>query len=555
MRKLLLLIAMILLLAPMVATAGPDTDEDVPQGGFVTFLITSDFAMLNPVLRNSGATALMYGASIYDNPVTGEPVGDLVTHWDISDDGLHYTMYVREGVFWTDGEPVTAADYAFTWEALKSGVLETQYTEDAQNIEEINLIDDYTVEFVMKELDCTGLNKIRLGWLPKHVYGDDYTDIMENPLNSEPTVTNGPFMFGEWVRDDHLTLLANPDYWQGKPNIDGVIFKVVPSQAVAVQQLKTGEGDMMTIPPQFLAELESESQIVKYQFMVDGYDFIAFQMGDPNDPQPRLNEDGSLNEDHPPHPIFGDKRVRQAIDYAIDRQALIEKVNFGLGELMPADVLPAIQWAFNDELEPRPYDMDMAASLLDEAGWSDTDDDGVRECHGCLYAEEGALLEATAIFSSGNEVRENIAIVLQSQLAELGFKLNIEMVERSAEFERFVSQEFDILIRGWRGMGPDPSDEFLWSPEMDKPSGGFNFVSAYMPEATEIQMNARHLPGCSLEARGELYKQAQALVAEETPYIFLWEAEDVLGYNARVKGLDPGPWSYTWNIHEWYIEE
>jgi len=377
----------------------------------------------------------------------------------------------------------------------------------------------------------------------------------DNDLNMEPTVTNGPFMFGEWVKDDHLTLVANPDYWQGAPNIDGIIFKVVPSEAVAIQQLKTGEGDIMDVPPQFLAEMSVENQIVKYRYMVDGYDFLAFNLGVPDDPQPRLNEDGTLNENHGDHPVFGDKRVRQAIAYAVDREALRSKVNYGLGQMMNADVLLAIQWAFNDKLESRPHDPAKSETLLADAGWTDTDGDGVRECHGCMYAQEGDLLEFTAIASTGNEVRENIGVYLQSALGELGFKMNLEMVERNVEVEKFLGQNFDMLIRGWRGMGPDPSDEFLYAPENDNPGGGFNFISAYFPEITQIQMDARFYPGCSLEGRGSKYKESQALLYEELPYLYLWEAEAVLGYNRRIKGIEPGPWSYTYNIHEWYIEE
>jgi peptide/nickel transport system substrate-binding protein len=303
------------------------------------------------------------------------------------------------------------------------------------------------------------------------MYGSDFTDIMTNTLNTEPTVTNGPMLFKEWVKDDHITLVRNPDYWQGAPYLDGWIYKIVPNATVGVQQLKTGEVDIYDqIEPKYLVEMEMQENINLFKYFDDGYTFIGFQMGLPDDPQPRLNEDGSVNENHGIHPILADARVRHAITYSVDRNAIISKVIFGQGFPLEANTLPAIEWAYNDQLEPRPYDLEKAAALLEEAGWLDQDEDGVRECHGCLYAEEGTPLELNLITNAGNETRESIGLILQDQLGDIGFEIEFEAMEWNAFVGTLVGQTFDMCIVGWTGMGSDPTTRAPLPPRTTCPT-------------------------------------------------------------------------------------
>jgi len=535
------------------------TPTAIPQGGFVTEVSFADAKVLNPILSTDNPSSivhdLLFGAALQNDPFTGELVPDLTEGWEVSEDGLTYTFKVRDGVYWSDGTPVTAKDFAFTYESLMYGELDSPRLSNVEYIEEINLIDDMTVDFVFSEVNCTALPDLGLGWLPAHMYSPDFSDIMENDLNTNPTVTNGPFLFREWVKDDHITLVRNPDYWRGAPHLEGWIFKVVPNATVGVQQLKTSEVDVYDgIEPKYLVEMELQEHLNLFKYFDDGYTFIGFQMGDPDDPQPRLNEDGSVNEAHGVHRILSDVRVRYAITYAVDRNAIISKVRFGQGAPLEADVLPAIEWAYNDELEPREYDLEKAAALLDEAGWADEDGDGVRECHGCLYAEEGTPLKLNLITNAGNETRESICLILQDQLGEIGFEIEFEPMEWNAFVGTLVGQTFDMCVVGWTDMGTDPDDEGTFASQNDLPDAAFNFNSYYSPEVDELLKQAKTMPGCAVEDRGPLYKRVQEIIYEDAPYTFLYVPRAILVYNKRIGGLDPGPWKFRHNIHEWYIE-
>ena len=267
-----------------------------------------------------------------------------------------------------------------------------------------------------------------------------------------------------------------------------------------------------------------------------------------------LNEDGSVNEEHGVHPILSDVRVRYAITYATDRNAIISKVIFGQGAPLEADVLPGIEWAYNDELAPREYDLARAADLLEEAGWIDQDGDGVRECHGCLYAEEGTPLELGLITNAGNETRESICLILQDQLGEIGFDIEFEPIEWNAFVGMLVGQTFDMCVVGWTDMGSDPDDEGTFASQNDLPDAAFNFNSYYNPEVDDLLKQAKTLPGCKTEERGPLYKQVQEFIYEDAPYTFLYVPRAILVYNERIGGMDPGPWTFIQNIHEWYIK-
>jgi len=529
-------------------------------GGFVTEVSFADAKVLNPILSSDDSSSdvhnLLFGAALITDAYTGELVPDLTEGWDVSEDGLTYTFHVRDGIYWSDGTQETAKDFAFTYEALMYGDLDSPRLSNVEYVEEINVIDDLTVEFVFSEVNCVALVDLGLGWLPAHMYAPDYSDIMTSDLNTNPTVTNGAMLFQEWVKDDHITLVRNPDYWRGAPLLDGWIFKIVPSATVGAQQLKTGEADIYDeMEPKYLVEMELQEHLNLFKYFDDGYTFVGFQMGDPENPQPRLNEDGSVNEEHGIHPILSDVRVRYAITSAIDRNAIISKVIFGQGAPLEADVLPAIEWAYHDELEPREYDLEKAAAWLEEAGWTDEDGDGLRECHGCMYAEEGTPLKLGLITNAGNEIRESIGLIVQDQLGELGFEIEFEAMEWNAFVDTLLGQSFDMCIVGWTNMGSDPDDEGSFASQNDLPDAAFNFVSYYNPEIDRLMKEAKTMPGCAAEDRGPLYREAQEYIYEDAPYTFLYVPRDILVYNKRIGGMDPGPWEFRHNIHEWYIIE
>jgi peptide/nickel transport system substrate-binding protein len=333
-----------------------------------------------------------------------------------------------------------------------------------------------------------------------------------------------------------------------------VIFKVVPDETIAAQQLKTGEADMAVVSPTYLAEMELQDNLTLHQHFDDGFTYMAFNMGDPANPQPRLDEQGNPVEDHGVHPILGDVLVRQAIVHAIDRQVIIDRVNFGQGAALNSFVLPAVEWAYNDELPGREYDLEKAAALLEEAGWTDEDGDGVRECHSCKYAEEGTPLELNLRTNAGNERRENTGLIVQDELGKLGFKVEFEAMEWNAFLDTLLNQTFDMIIIGWTDMGSDPDGSDLYTSQNDVPGAGFNFVSYYNPLVDELMQKALTVPGCSVDRRGPIYRELQQILYDDQPYDWLFVPRDTFAYNSKISGINPGPWDYYHNIQEWYIK-
>jgi peptide/nickel transport system substrate-binding protein len=285
-----------------------------------------------------------------------------------------------------------------------------------------------------------------------------------------------------------------------------------------------------------------------WKHMSDGYDFLGFQLGDPTDPQPRLNEDGTLNEAHGDHPILADVRVRQAIVHAIDRQELIAQARLGQGIPLHANVLPTVSWAYNTDLEPREYDLEKARQLLDQAGWTLNEATGVR-------ARAGKPLRLELHTNAGNDIRETMAAGIKEQLDEVGIEIEVVTSDWYSFLDILFGQTFDLILMGISNMGTDPDDSRLWSASNDAPGEGYNFVSYYNPELEAKLDQARSAPGCDQDMRTVLYRKIQAQLYEEQPYCWIDVPRNVVAIHDRVGGANPGPWSVWHNVHEWFVAE
>jgi peptide/nickel transport system substrate-binding protein len=537
------------------------TSEPFPEGGFIVTSSFADAQVLNPILSSDAASSSVHRKLFLPllerDPFSGELQGEIAESWTVSEDGLTYTFKLREGIYWTDGTPVTAKDVKFTYDAIGSDLVDTPRKSNIELVEEIRVVEDYTLEIVFNTLDCVALQNFGLGVLPSHMYAEDFSDIMDSPLNKEPTITNGPFQFQEWVKDDHLTLVRNDGFFLGPSNLGGWSMRIVADNATELAAFLAGEIDLFSVGPNYVSVIEGEiSKGSPYQmkkFFNDGYTYVGFNMGNPDNPERGwmddngvFDEDESPNLEQEPHPILGDVRVRQAIAYSLDYANIINKVVFGQGAPIVANVLPAIVWAYNDELEPYVLDIEVAEALLDDAGWARGGDEGVR-------MKDGKPLALSILTNAGGETRENIAAIMKDNLDSLGFDITLDILEWGTVIGKLLGQQFDMVIIGWVGMGSDPEDSIFWAYRYDDPGSGFNFVSYYNEEVERLLFEAKSLPGCSLEERGQMYKRIQALIHEDVPYAFLYNPLGNVIWNTRLQGIDPGPWSMDYNIHTWYL--
>ena len=532
------------------AASGAAPAGEAVQGGVWTRASNSDASVLNPILSaDSASTAvisMLVPGLIGQDPVGGAfvPEGSMSESWEVSEDGLTWTFKLRDGVTWSDGDPVDAADFKYTYDAIASDLVETPRKSNIELIDSIEVVDPLTVKVTFKQVKCDGLGDLGLGWLPSHLYAADFSDIMTSPLNEAPTASAGPFVFQSWTRDDNTILTRNDTYWEGAPNMDGMIYRVVPDSGSRLAQLLSGEIDVTGLEPTQLTSVEGNPDINVYSFQDDGYDYIGLNLANPENPQPGVDENGELIAQDP-HPILSDVAVRKAIAHALDYETIINNVYLGRGYQIASNVLPAVEWAHDPSIQPYAYDQEMANQLLEDAGWVDSNGDGVRE-------KDGKELSLVLITNAGNKVREDLGALVQDQLGQIGFKIDFQAIDFGTLVERLLGQTYDMVIIGWTGLGSDPNDDAFWRSDFDTPESGFNFVSYQNPKIDELLKAGVSVPGCSTDERAPYYKEIQQIIHDDVPYVFISGGVGDTGYRNRWAGIDPGPWSFYWNVHQWY---
>ncbi|MCB0082841.1 MAG: hypothetical protein KDE47_18005 [Caldilineaceae bacterium] len=532
-------------------TAGSDTTvaQTAQSGGVWTRASIADASILNPILSSDSTSSAVitqiFPALIGQDPFTGAvvPDGALSTDWEVSDDGLVWTFHLRDDVVWSDGDPLDAADFKFTYDAIASDLVESPRKNLVDTIASIETPDPQTVVVTFSEVKCDGLADLGIGLLPSHLYADDFSDIMENEYNEAPAVSAGPLVFQSWARDDNIIAVRNDNYFQGAPYMDGMIYKVIPDTGAQLAALQSGEIDEMSLEPTQIATVESNDSLNRFRFFDDGYSYIGLNLANPDNPQPGLDEDGNVVEQDP-HPILSDVAVRKAIAHSLDYNAIIEQVYGGQGYQIAANVLPAISWAYDDSIEPYAYDTDLAAQLLEDAGWVDTDGDGIRE-------KDGKTLTLGLLTNAGNRVREDLGVLVQDQLESIGFEVNFEAIDFGTLVGILLGQEFDMVIAGWTNTGADPNDDNLWQTQYDTPGSGFNFTSYHNPEVDDLLDAGVNVPGCAEEERAPIYKQIHQIIHDDVPYVFVSGSVGNTGYTDNWQGLNPGEWSFYWNLEQW----
>lgn len=526
---------------------------EAQAGGIWRRASIADAELLNPILSSETASAAVNGmifpGLIGQDPFSGEftPDGAMAESWEASEDGLTWTFKLRDGVTWSDGDPVDAADFKYTYDAIANDAIETPRKSVLEGIESIETPDPLTIVVKFSEVRCDGLRNLALGWLPSHLYAADFSDIMENDYNEAPPVSAGPFVFNTWTRDDNLTVTRNDSYWEGAPNMEGMIFKVVPDPGAQLAQLQAAEIDVMAVQPNQLATAQTIPDTKIFNAKTDGYSYIGLNLANPANPQPGQDENGNLIEQEP-HPILSDLNVRKAIAHSLDYATIIDQVFLGQGYQIPANILPAVPWAYNDALQPYAYDLEMARQLLEEAGWVDSDGDGVRE-------KDGNKLSLALVTNAGNTTREDLGALVQDQLTQVGFAIDFQAIDFGVMVEQMLGQTYDMVIIGWAGRGTDPNDDSFWHTKFDTPGSGFNFTSYHNPAIDELLQKGVTVPGCATEERAPTYKQIQEIIHADVPYVFISGNVGNTAYTNKWQGIEPGLWSFYYNVHQWSLSQ
>lgn len=498
----------------------------------------------------------------------GGAKGAIVESWEIADDGVTYTFTLRDDLVWSDGVPITSADVMWFLDAALSGETASPRQQLIDSIASYEAPDDHTLVIEFVEQTCTSIDTLAPVYpVPAHVfeevYGDDYAGMEESEYNLNPTVTGGEaFIFSNFRPGEQTTLLANPDFSDAEVGAvipEGWVYKIVTDQVVQMEQFFAGQLTFVDSVPQAnrddVRARGDEGEFQIFETPAATIRFLSLNVADPTNPQDGLDEDGNLiDQGH--HPILGDVRVRQALNYGMNFDEINEGAFFGTGVPVASHVRPT-DWSFPEGLEVYPFDAERAMELLDEAGFTDEDGDGVRECNGCEYAEEGAPLAFTAKTNAGNTSQEALYTLLQDQWNELGFDVTVEFVEFNTLIDEFTAQTYDAIGVFWSLSTPANPDGItdIFLPGADVVGAGFNTQSYSNPRLTELIETARTLPGCDIEERKELYGEAYEILRDESPWIWLSTSDVLLAAQPNVENWAPKAGGSRWNIDAWTVSE
>jgi peptide/nickel transport system substrate-binding protein len=490
-----------------------------------------DISGLIPSLTADLASAEV-GGLIYDGLLRYDKdlkfAGAMAESWTFSKDCLDLTFKLRRDVKWQDGQPFTAADVLFTYRTMINPKTPAPFKQGYLLIKDVETPDPYTVHVSYDKPYARALDTWSDYILPKHLL-EPYVaggKLRESPQNRLPIGT-GPYRFQEWQTGEKVVLVANPDYYAGRPYIGRVVYRVVPSQATIFLELKARGIDYVRTLTAFQYARQTDYPAFhkaydKFRYPSPFYTFLGFNLKDPR---------------------FADRRVRQAFAYAINKRELIDGVVLGLAREASGPIRPGT-WAYTDDVKHYDYDPEKAKALLAEAGWKDRDDDGVVE------DKRGKPFAFTILTNQGNDERKKVAEIIQQRLKEIGVKADIQVIEWAAFLKEYVRpRRFDAVILGL-GTGVDPDQYAVWHSSQTGPDQ-MNRTGYSNPEVDHLLEAGRTT--CHQEERVKFYRRIQEILAEDLPMLFLYFKDELPVVASRVHGIKVAPAGITYNFTEWFV--
>jgi peptide/nickel transport system substrate-binding protein len=530
----------------------------------IVIVIAEDPPSFNPAISDAGFDSLVMELvmlGLTDLDPEGNVFPELAAELPTLENGgvvvdeeawtMTATWKLREDVKWSDGTPLTADDVIFTYEAIIN-------PETGGWIPGIDYVD--SIEKVDEHTFTVYFNTVYPGYLtlfggeqaviwPAH-YCDASQGFADWDCGRQP-LSSGPYVLKEWINGDHLTFVKNENYFeQGKPSIETITVRIVPDQSVRKTMLINGDADLdMWTTEAMIADLQGESNVVVEPSPVNRWVMRLFF---------NLAAKGSTDPVASPHPILSDVRVRKAIRMAVDVDTISKEFFLGIAKPVWTEFF---REPYKCEI-PRPaFDPEGAKALLESAGWTDTDGDGIRECHGCETAEEGYVMEMEFItYAEYGEVLTLTQQFIAEGLREIGIKLNLSVVEGSilwaysadGGIEQNGNFDMDLWDDGYSGT--DPND-FLWSyyyTEAATPDAGYNY-GRWMNEEFDALLDEAYT--LDEEYRHDLFCQMAEILEAELPQALLFTAVNADAHSARLEGVRSSTNDLvTWNAADWTLK-
>lgn len=504
-----LLLAGALAMAPAAGVFAEESSEKLVYG-------SGDYTRINPAMDEHGEINILIFNGLTAHDGENQVVPALAESWEFDEAACTYTFHLVEDATWHDGEPVTADDVKFTIEAIMDPENGSENAPNYEDVEEITVVDEHTVVFKLTAPNVAFLDYMSMAVLPKHLLeGEDMqtSDFFRNPIGT------GPYKLESWDEGQAITLTKNEEYFKGEPNIDTIVFKIVPDDSAKALQMKSGELDLALLTPKDAAAFAQDEAYTCYDMKTSDYRGILFNFG---------NEYWQKNRDLIP-----------AVCYAMDRQAIIDAVLLGQGMEAYGPLQRNIY--NNEDVEHYDYDPEKAKAVLEEAG-CEMGEDG-------FYYRDGEKVGFVLSVGAGDQVRIDIAQIAAQQLREIGMDVTVDIpaqVDWGGQMAYLIGwgSPFDADDHTYKVFGTDKGANY---------SGYSNEkVDQYLTEARESDDPA---------VRAEAYDKFQVELANDPAYAFICYIDANYVADAGIQGIDPETVmghhgvGIFWNVADWTIAE
>ncbi|ASA25838.1 ABC transporter substrate-binding protein [Paenibacillus donghaensis] len=513
--------------APAESTA-PEASEapaDGPvDGGTLVLSTFSDVVNINPLLVNDTASGDI-GEFVYSKLYNMDREGNVVAEpWslaaelpEISEDGLSYTVKLKENVKWSDGKPVTADDIVYTIETAKNPETGSPLTSAYDKVKTVEKVDDLTAKITLSQVYSPFIYKgLVQAIVPAHILKDvKPAEMLTNTYGTDPaaTVTNGPWKWSAWKQGESHTMDADTAYWgEVKPHISQVIYKIYADQNTEVQALLKGDIDHISaIPVTQVEAVKANDTIDIIQKPGAQYEYVMFNFDGKNFP------DG--------YGLFSGQKTRQAIAHALNRQGMVDNILKGVGALMDAPFLPDTWADPGDAAVNYDYNAETAKKLLEEDGWVPDSKDGI-------LTKDGHRFSFELQYNAGNSRREQVATVIQSNLKDVGIEVKPKAIDFAAWIDQNVTPgKFQALLLAWSLSDPDPDSESVFSSKYFPPAGQ---NSGWYKNEKLDQLWVDGYSTVDQAERKEIYKEVGKEISTDLPYVFLYQYGQAIGTGPRV---------------------
>ena len=516
-------------------------EEPENTGGQVIMISTGDIQTLNPNIASDITSSHIhyhtFSRLTFDSAIDGSQIPDLADYWEVSDDGLVYTFHLNPDAVFHDGDPVTAEDVVYSFDSVMDETsLSVRRSDLMQVVESYRAIDDHTFELTALDTFATTLIKSAklVAIVPKHIWEPiPFADWGSAPgaTGQDPAqvVGSGPFRFGEWVQNDHVTIERFEDYFVPEmvPTIDSFTLRITPEASSALQTLVTGETDIAEVPnAQVESVIESNPDLV-----IDAYDTTKFSyLG--------------FNMDPEQSPLFVEIPVRQAMMYALDRELAAEEIFSGYSIRADGMQTPlSSAYAPDQTTTIYSYDPEQAMALLDEAGWT-VGDDGIREKDGVRFSFE-------LFFQQGQQTYAQLVPYLQQAWADIGIEMEAVELPITTLLDNANARTFTALLL-----------DFIWFVDGDQgslfrcdalPPNGFNQVG-YCNEEFD-RLNDEQLLELDVEERNQLLIEQSNIVNDEVAIGMLFFDQAVVASQPRLHNFEPNGYGILQSLPFVWVEE